>query len=238
MDNYAERYRDAVRERSEFLRRDLRAYLYLRLCSDWATLEKDIGGGNYSGPVACFALLGLLAKVHRAIEKPEKFALKRLRETLPACKACGRATIAYETNESNAFAMFTSWLEDRGVGLGVIGNDAQACWTAYRNWLVHRFSPKHLIVAFVREGRALRDLAEVDARIDNRYHQGERPLRRVDGERWELNVDLLYVLLEPISIRVAALIQDSHGHGDTGEVLDYLLLGIEPADVQPRARSD
>jgi hypothetical protein len=141
-------YEQVIAARVGMVRADMRTFLEARV-RGMVGDDRNIGGGNVSGALLAFALLGLLGKCRRAVEKPETFGPRRSRT---------RARIG-ETDETECFTELVPWLQERGVRVlgrvegdlpaGDVGNAARIVWRGYRNDLMHRLDTRHFLTAFL-----------------------------------------------------------------------------------------
>ncbi len=226
-------YVSAVNERIEHLRADLRSFIYLRTHPDWQREGHGLGGGNVVGALAAFSLLGLLAKVVRAVRSPTAFALSP-----QPCETCGRGPRIHEVNETDAFGAFVQWLRTEGVELGVKGKDATDVWREYRDWLVHRFDTKHFVatMTFKNEDLDRRSSTPLDVVLRERQSsKGMKIIGRRDG-RWIFTIDMLYIELDAIERAVTGLLTTKMSD-PTVEILDNLLLGNLPASTAGSAKA-
>jgi hypothetical protein len=227
-----EDYIAAIREKINFLRADMRSYVYLRLQRGWNTGGHGLGGGNVTLTLASFTLLGLLSKTYLAVENPGAFVLRRHREVerkrCEACKRRPRRRRLHDVNESDAFFEFVRWLRDHAdVDLGVGDDESRQVWKEFRNWLAHRFDTRHIAVAYVFQDTP--DMNHTTEEFDTplRTHietNRVRPLQRMNDGVWTFNVDVFYILLDDVDRAMKSALTAGELTPDTREILDVLVL--------------
>ena len=234
MNGDSREFLNSVKEKIGFLQGDLRSYIYLRLDPTFST--SGLGGGNITAAIGSFALLNLLAKVHRAVTKPEKFVLASdplLRKPWGSC--CRAVPRLHDVNESDSFSAFVAWLgREERINLGIGSGDASGIWNEYRNWLVHRFDTRHMVLTYLYIGTGVRlqTTAEADDLLRRQVTEKRAiPFSKEAGGRWTFNVDIFYMLLDDMAAAMERLLLSAELSADSREILNNIVLGREQGSV-------